>query len=304
VAGATHVGVVEPRAHERLARVGRGRHRAAARIEDPRAAPEGELVLPADAVGHHDRQPVGERVEAQVHVPAGRIVEIVADRLETRAHRCEQQRAALHRRDVDQCRVPRIGADQHVRAPERVKREAVDAVTGAEVAGIVEPAVRREVDLAMHVDDGTVANGHRRIVELCAGRLLHDAERRAHRPGCARQRGDARVVDAHRDAQRIGAPSVPDHRQLREQQHVGAGRACRLHDVEMLAQVRVRIRRNRFDLRRGDVQRAGRVHGQPSGRPARGARRSGSRTVTRAPAASGSRGRPPRRSSCRRPRSR
>ena len=51
----------------------------------------------ADAVRHDDRQAVGQRVEAQVDVPAAGIVEVRADRLERGADRREQQRRALQR---------------------------------------------------------------------------------------------------------------------------------------------------------------------------------------------------------------
>ena len=171
-----------------LRRLRRDRDGLPERIEDARAAPEREVALAADAVGHHDRHAVGQRVEAQVGVPAGRVVEVATDRFERGACRDEHQRCALRGREMHERRIPGVGADHRRDAPagSEVERSSM-RVAGGEMLAVVELAVGREVDLAMHVDAPRRRAPRRRRCRT-ARRAARSRRTGEHRAGRARER--------------------------------------------------------------------------------------------------------------------
>jgi hypothetical protein len=153
---------------------------------------------------------------------------------------------------VDERGIPQVGADQHAGPPLPREIQRVDACARREMLAVLEPAVRRQIDLAVHGDRRAVAHRDRRVVELCRGPFLDEAEHRAHRARRACELRDERIVAAQREAQRVGARPVPGQRQLGKHEHGGARGARIFDDIQMLALVGSHVARRRRDLRDGD----------------------------------------------------
>src|SRR5437867_3467114 len=192
---------------------------------DLRSAPERDPILVPDTIHIDDIHREVRRVEA-VHEPArfgGAEVAPFGDAAAGTCRRSEHDRRARRRVEVRRRDVPQILADRDAgRAAGPAVR--VEAIARPEVAAVVKDPVRRQIDLAVHVDELAARPVALRDVQLRVGRALDEpgADVEVHRR--LGNRGELRVVGG---AGHIGSEVfevIPGQRQLRKDHQTRAGR--------------------------------------------------------------------------------
>jgi hypothetical protein len=197
-----------------------------------RGAREHLAALAPDEVREHHVDPVlvGNVPRQALPAPDARRRRPVPVRPGSAGRRCgrdEDDLRPVERRDTRRHAVPRVLADEQRSAPPR-RVERAHLPPALDEALLVEEAVRRQEDLAMHVSHDRLAAAerhvHRRVVERVAPDLVepdHDVERSwtLHRPAIgsvevARERpgGHSLISDAPLE-------EVPGERRLRQAEH-------------------------------------------------------------------------------------
>src|SRR6266850_3665492 len=156
--------------------LGRARGNRAVGRDDLRTAPERDPVLVADAIHVHDVHGEIGRVEA-IHEPTrlrGAEVAALGDAAARARGWSEDDRRPRRRVEVWGRNVPQVLAD---RDAGRSAGPAIrlETIARAEVAPVVEDAVRRQVDLAVHVHELPARPVSLRDVQLRVGRALDEA---------------------------------------------------------------------------------------------------------------------------------
>lgn len=83
--------------------------------------------------------------------PPGVGVEILRDRADGRRDRREEEARPPEGRESGQGGVPEIGADERGGGPGSIEGDGPDALAGCVMLALLEPAVGRQVDLAVNV---------------------------------------------------------------------------------------------------------------------------------------------------------
>ena len=145
---------------------------AAERIDDDRSTAEPQPVLEAHTVDVHDPRGLQLRGDGQQLVPhanAGDSASCTGPPRRAAADH-EKELGAVLRQQPGGRRVPGVFADQDAE-PAETGVERAQGFAGAEVAGLVEHAVGRQVDLALHVNDLAAGQVRRRVAEPVARHL-------------------------------------------------------------------------------------------------------------------------------------
>ena len=154
--------------------------------------------------------------------------------------------------------VERCQKSSHTASPTpdaQPRRHRPQHVARGEEPALVEQAVGRQVDLAVDVPELAVLEQRGRDEQPVVGGLLderHDGRQPARRGG---QRGEAGVVEAHRDLGREVLEQVAGQAQLREHDEAGPGLARLGEELVVAREVGVELPETRRDLGEGDPER-------------------------------------------------
>ena len=227
---------------QRLLEAGRPREHRALVVEHDRVAVEEELVLPADGVAERDVRGVVARADAE-HLLA---LAILAEMERRRRDVHEQLRAGEREIGGRRPRLPHVLADRH--ADDHVTMlEQEELVAGREVAHLVEDAVVRQEPLPHERLDLAVRAHRARVVEVALEiRRADERDDAARRRGYLRQRL-LRRADEPGPQQQI-LRRIARHRQLREDDEVGAGALRLLEPLEDQRAVAVEVADGRVRL--------------------------------------------------------
>ena len=120
--------------------------------------------------------------------------------------------------------MPEVLAHGDPDADPEPRRHGPQHVAGGEEAPLVEQAVGRQVELAVDVPDLAVLEEGGRDEQAVVGRLLDERDDRRQSPRRRGERGQARVVEAHRDLAGEVLEQVAGQTELGEDDEVGAAR--------------------------------------------------------------------------------
>jgi hypothetical protein len=151
--------------------------------------------------------------------------------------------------------VPEVAADEHADAAE-ARLEHTHAVARGEVAALVEDAVRRKVDLAVHVDERAAVEERGGVEVLAARRLLDEADGDR---GRLRDLGEPlhlRRVERDRCLGRRLHQHVAGERELGEDDELRARLRRALRGLGVQVEVRGDVGELRHDLRQGGLHGA------------------------------------------------
>ena len=104
------------------------------------------------------------------------IGELTIDGVNRRTDRNGKKCRSVHRREVYQCRIPRVSADQHPVPPHVVEHRRLHEPPAGEMLVLVQFAVRGQVHFSVEMLDCSVSHRQNGVVELSAGTLFDEAE--------------------------------------------------------------------------------------------------------------------------------
>lgn len=171
-----------------------------------------------------------------------------------RARRGNDQGAgAVLGRDERQRRLPGVAADQRRHGGVGADRERAQRLPGREVLAFLEDRVRRQMQLAVNVDEAVALVVHGAVVGVRAALgVLGEPDVEAHGGGAAGELHDARVVDRDRDVLLDRADGVSRQEQLGEHDEVAAVALGPIDGLGRLVHIGVDIAQHRVELRERD----------------------------------------------------
>src|SRR5438309_332462 len=221
------------------------------------SSPERNAVLVADAIDIDEVHGQVLRVEA-VHEPTrlgGAEVAALGDAATRARRRTKDDRRAGRGVEVWHRDVPEVFANGDPGAPAG-GRERLEAIAGAEVAPVIEDPVRRQIHLAMDVNElafRPVALGD---VQLRVARALHEPGRYVEIARRLCQRREERSVDGAGDVGSEGLQVVARERKLREHDQPRARIAGPRDPLAMHLEIALHGAARRRALRDRDADRA------------------------------------------------